>query len=167
MGETKILREFTQGKHQHSACIKAALAVAESACRERGNRLTPIRRRVLELVWGGHEPVKAYDVLQRLQKERKRAAPPTVYRALDFLLQQGFVHRIESLNAYIGCGKPGHVDGGQFLICEKCGEVAELHDPELSSMISKKAGQLGFSIHNQVVELKGYCAECEAASQSA
>ena len=161
MGQARILREFTQGKHKHDVCVSTALSTAEKTCQERGNRLTPIRRRVLELVWENHEPVKAYDVLQTLKQEHKGAAPPTVYRALDFLLEEGLVHKIESLNAYVGCGKPGHRDSGQFLICEKCGEVAELDDPELAKLMSKKAAQLGFSVEDKVIELKGRCADCQ------
>ena len=123
-------------------------------------RLTPIRRRVLELVWASHEPVKAYDVLDILRSERDSAAPPTVYRALEFLLDEGLVHKIESLNAYVGCGEPGHADAGQFLICAECGEVAELDDLELARLIQQKARQMGFAIAEQVVEIKGSCAEC-------
>ena len=137
-----------------------ALDAAEKICHASGNRLTPLRRRVLKLVWGGHAPVKAYDVLQSLQQEHKGAAAPTVYRALDFLLQAGLVHKIESLNAYVGCGRPGHKDAVQFLICEKCGEVAEFDDPELAELIAKKAARLDFVIANKVIELTGSCAEC-------
>jgi Fur family zinc uptake transcriptional regulator len=164
MFEAKIIRKFSQGRHKHSDCVAEALAAAEASCKRRGNRLTPTRRRVLELVWASHEPVKAYDVLDILRGERSSAAPPTVYRALEFLLDEGLVHKIESLNSYVGCGKPGHLDSGQFLICGDCGEVAELDDPELVKLISKKASQIGFSIEDQVVEIKGSCAQCAADS---
>ncbi len=160
MDKMRVLREFTAARHEHVACVRAALGAAEATCRRRGRRLTPIRRRVLELVWGGHEPVKAYDLLQHLQREHKAAAPATVYRALNFLLQAGLVHRIESLNAYVGCGRPGHGDAGQFLICEHCGEVAELDDAELAALIATKADELGFAVANKVIELQGTCAEC-------
>ncbi len=164
MQKTKVLREFSRGRHKHSSCIAEALGVAEFSCKQRGHRLTAIRRRVLELVWASHEPVKAYDVLDILRKERTGAAPPTVYRALEFLLEEGLVHKIESLNAYIGCGEPGHLDSGQFLICRDCGEVAELDDPELVRFIGKKAKQIGFTIEGQVVEIKGCCAQCRSDS---
>ena len=127
---------------------------------ERGVRLTALRRRVLELVWGSHEPVKAYDVLEQLRDEIRNAAPPTVYRALDFLQEEGFVHKIESLNAYIGCGEPGHGNRGQFLICSSCAAVAELDDADIVKLIAAKASQLGFVIESQVIEVKGLCAEC-------
>lgn len=160
MDEVKVLREFPKGKHKHSTCIKSAMKAAEATCKERGIRLTAIRRRVLELVWASHEPVKAYDVLDTLRSERDSAAPPTVYRALEFLLDEGLVHKIESLNAYIGCGEPGHSDAGQFLICTDCGDVAELDDPELVKMIAEKSTQIGFSIEQQLVEIRGYCSQC-------
>lgn len=160
--QTKVIRKFSQGRHKHSTCIAEALAAAELSCQQHGNRLTPIRRRVLELVWASHEPVKAYDVLDILRNERSSAAPPTVYRALEFLQEEGLVHKIESLNAFVGCGKPGHLDSGQFLICSDCGEVAELDDPDLVEAISKKALQVGFAIDDQIVEIKGRCAQCAA-----
>ena len=164
MVQARILRGFSTGRHKHSECIAEALSAAEDTCKQRGGRLTAIRRRVLELVWASHGPVKAYDVLDILRDERSSAAPPTVYRALEFLREEGLVHKIESLNAYVGCGKPGHLDSGQFLICGDCGEVAELDDPELVKLISKKAKQIGFSIEAQVVEIKGCCAQCSPAA---
>jgi len=162
MTKTTVIRKFSNGRHKHSTCIADAIAAAEKNCKERGNRLTPLRRRVLELIWASHEPVKAYDILDILRSEHKGAAPPTVYRALEFFLEEGLVHKIESLNAYLGCGKPGHVDSGQFLICGLCGEVAELDDPELVKLISTKAKNVGFSIENQVIEVKGFCAQCRS-----
>jgi len=161
--QAKVIREFSRGKHKHSTCVAEALATAELSCKRHGNRLTPIRRRVLELVWASHEPVKAYDVLDILRNERSSAAPPTVYRALEFLQEEGLVHKIESLNAFVGCGKPGHLDSGQFLICSDCGEVAELDDPDLVEIINKKALQIGFAIEDQIVEIKGCCAQCAAS----
>src|SRR5918999_799750 len=103
--------------HDHLSCIGDALDRAAVLCDQRGARLTPLRRRVLELVWRGHEPVGAYDLLAQMG----RAAPPTVYRALDFLIEQGLVHRIESLNAYVGCDRPEAAHASQFLICTDCG----------------------------------------------
>jgi Fur family zinc uptake transcriptional regulator len=104
MSKNQIVSPFVGPNHKHAYCLKSALVKVELRCNQRGLRLTAIRRRVLELVWKNHEPVKAYDILEILKTEKKGAAPPTVYRALDFLLQEGFVHKIESLNAYIGCG---------------------------------------------------------------
>ena len=88
------------------------------------------------------------------------AAPPTVYRALDFLMAHGLVHRIESLNAFIGCDHPDKAHSGQFLICRDCGMVAELDDAEISGMLARKAQALGFSGERATVELRGLCPDC-------
>lgn len=135
---------------------------AEVVCAERGLRLTKLRRRVLELVCASHEPIKAYDLLDRLREERRGAAPPTVYRALDFLRRQGLVHKIQSLNAFVGCGEPGHGGNGQFLICRICGEVAELDDPSLVGLLAAQAHRAGFAAENQTIEVRGLCAGCRA-----
>ena len=162
MHPNHVLSPFRSAGHRHARCLRQALSRAESSCAERGLRLTPLRRRVLELVWKSHEPVKAYDLLQTLSAEKKGAAPPTVYRALDFLRGEGFVHRIESLNAYIGCGEPGHCHT-QFLICNRCGTVAELDDSEIGSLIDRKASRLGFEIRHQTLEVQGLCTPCRSA----
>ncbi len=161
MSNSHILSPFKSSSHTHARCLESALSKAESTCAERGLRLTKLRRRVLELVWGSHEPVKAYDILDSLRDNSRRAAPPTVYRALDFLRQEGFVHKIESLNAYVGCGKPGHSNAGQFLICFGCSTVAELDDVDIVDMIASKAGQLGFVVRDHTIEVEGLCAECQ------
>ena len=114
----------------------------------------------MQLVWTNHTPIKAYDILLQIQKEQPRAAPPTVYRALDFLMEAGLVHKIESLNAFVGCGDPGKPHIGQFLICEKCGVVAEIDEPKITHMLTQEAKQLGFQTMQQVVEIKGKCPEC-------
>ena len=158
----QIVSPFRAVDHCHSDCMDTALGKAEASCLQQGLRLTSTRRRVLELVWRSHEPVKAYDLLEVLKQEMKGAAPPTVYRALDFLQQQGFVHRIESLNAYVGCGEPGHQTMAQFLICHRCGVVAELDDPEIGRLIADKAGKLGFTTRHQTIEVQGLCTACSA-----
>lgn len=160
MSDDSVLIPFTKARHSHSRCVNEAIALAETVCAERGLRLTKLRRRVLELVWGSHEPVKAYDLLDKLRDEHQAAAPPTVYRALDFLLQEGLIHRIESLNAYLGCGKPSEQHSGQFLICLECGHVAELDDHTVSSVLADKASTLGFSVEHAIIELAGRCQSC-------
>ena len=119
MANQHVLHPFKNRKHDHSRCVKSAVADAENICLKAGLRLTKIRRQVLQFVWSKHTPIKAYDILQHIQKEQPRAAPPTVYRALDFLMDAGLVHKIESLNAYVGCGNPNKPHIGQFLICQK------------------------------------------------
>jgi Fur family zinc uptake transcriptional regulator len=121
-----------------------------------------LRRRVLELVWTSHEPIGAYRLLELLDREAggRRAAPPTVYRALDFLMEQGLVHRIESLNAFVGCDQP-HLDhAGQFLICARCGASVELNDPGIARALSVCADRLGFRVERPTVEIKGICPNC-------
>jgi Fur family zinc uptake transcriptional regulator len=159
-----VLRGFASGRHDHRRCVATALSKADAACSASGRRLTPLRRRVLELVWGSHTPVKAYDLLATLGRERDQAAPPTVYRALDFLQEAGLVHRIASLNAYVGCGEPGETHAGQFLICVRCGTVAELDEPALSATIAASAARLGFEVRRETIEIEGVCADCRRAA---
>jgi len=157
---------FPAAEHNHSDCIEQALATAEKLCRERGLRLTRIRRRVLELVWNSHKPVGAYDILEVLGRDGKRSAPPTVYRALDFLIEADLVHRLDSLNAYVGCAHPHSAHTGQFLICRDCRSVAELDDKEISAVVDRKASELGFSAVRQMLEIQGLCPACRQKSQS-
>lgn len=133
----------------------------EQRCRKRGLRLTPTRRRVLELVLAAEGPVKAYDLLDQLKAEQPGAAPPTIYRALDFLLANHFIHRLESLNAFVSCFHPHDSHQGQFLICDGCQSVTEIHDDEITRLLHKAAEQHRFRPSRQVVEIYGRCAECE------
>ena len=154
---------FASKSHDHAACVAAALVRAEALCQSRGLRLTELRRAVLELVWGSHRPVGAYAVLEELGKRRGRAAPPTVYRTLDFLLANGLVHRIESLNAFVGCAAgPGEPHDSSFLICTDCGRAAELDDPRIAAAISETLEELGFRARRQTIEVAGCCADCAA-----
>jgi Fur family zinc uptake transcriptional regulator len=148
------------GSHDHRLCIEEALDAASQLCVARGARFTPLRRRVLELVWGSHQPVKAYDILERLNDEDRGAKPPTVYRALDFLIGQGLVHRLESLNAFVGCPHPGQDHDYQFLICDRCGTVAEIASPAVRSALAEHAAGLGFTIERQTIEVHGTCRDC-------
>jgi Fur family zinc uptake transcriptional regulator len=136
------------------------MATAEDLCRQRGLRFTALRRRVLALVWDSHKPVGAYDILDQLGAEGRRAAPPTVYRALDFLIEAGLVHRLDSLNAFIGCPDPARSHSGQFLICRLCRTVLELNDLDIDKLVEDKAKQLGFSAVHQMLEIQGLCSDC-------
>lgn len=148
--------------HDHGRCVDGALVRAEALCASRGARLTAIRRQVLELVWSGHRPRGAYAILDDMAVEGKRVAPLTVYRALDFLVEQGLVHRIESLNAYIGCPDPDHAHPGQFLVCRECGNAIELNDARVSAAIASCAGDQGFTVDRTTVEVRGLCAACRS-----
>ena len=146
--------------HDHAACIDAALDRAAELCTRRGARLTRLRRRVLELVWQGHAAVKAYDLLAELDRKGAAAKPPTVYRALDFLIAHGLVHRLESLNSYVGCPQPGAPHAGQFLICDSCGTVSEFEASAIQRAIAVQAADLGFVVGQQTVEIRGVCRSC-------
>jgi Fur family zinc uptake transcriptional regulator len=129
---------FVAPRHNHESCVDTALDRASALCVKHGTRLTDLRREVLALVWQGHEPVGAYDVLDALRRRHPGAAPPTVYRALEFLIAEGLIHRIESLNAYVGCSRPDEPHVSQFLICERCNTTAELGDPTIRSAASAR-----------------------------
>lgn len=151
--------------HDHSECVSGALESAEHLCERAGVRFTALRKRVLELVWASHKPLGAYDILDTLARaDGRRAAPPTVYRALDFLLEQGLVHRIASLNAFIGCPSPEHSHQGQFLICKQCHIAIELDRDAIRSAIADSAAAAGFQIESETVEITGVCAQCQAAA---
>ncbi|SDT18279.1 Fur family transcriptional regulator [Pseudomonas oryzae] len=151
--------------HDHSHCVSAALAAADSVCARAGARLTALRRRVLELVWQSHRPLGAYDILGVLSAEDgRRAAPPTVYRALDFLLEHGLIHRLASLNAFIGCNHPGQSHQGHFFICRQCSTAIEVEQPAIGAAIHAAAAEVGFAVESQMVEVVGLCAQCREAA---
>ena len=160
MADGNILAPFQPRNHDHEKCVAEAIAAAEMRCARDGRSFTPLRRRVLELVWSHHGPVGAYDLLDALRAERRGAAPPTIYRALEFLMDSGLIHRIESLNAYVGCGSPENHHGGQFLICRDCGSVAELDDPAIAHAIASRAKAIGFGVEQQTIEVTGLCPRC-------
>jgi len=150
----------TSTRHDHRLCVTQALETAERLCRERGLRFTKLRRQVLQLVWDSHKPVGAYEILDSLRHDGKRAAPPTVYRALEFLIEADLVHRLDSLNAFIGCADPSSSHRGQFLICRECRSVAELDDADINLLVQQKAAGLGFTAVRQMIEIQGLCSGC-------
>ena len=153
-------RRFPRADHPHAECVATAMHEARRRCADRGARLTPLRARVLELVWQSHRPLGAYAILDELRKENRSAAPPTVYRALDFLLEHGLVHRLASLNAVVGCRRPGHAGSGQFLICRACGNAAEINDEGIERAIVRSATTEGFRVKGHSVEVSGICPDC-------
>ena len=154
---------FLPDRHDHGDCVEAALEEAIAVCGDRGVRLTPVRRRVLEIIWQGHRPLGAYAILEVLSGEGHSSAPPTVYRALEFLLTQRLVHRLSSLNAFVGCSRPGHPGAGQFLLCTACGTAAELNDPDIERAIEHGAAAEGFVCRDHTVEISGLCPRCREA----
>jgi len=150
-----------------------ALERAEALCQTRGVQLTPLRRDVLRLVLEAEAPIGAYALLDQLKASRPKAAPPTVYRALDFLLEQGLIHRLERLNAFMGCTEAleghdhdhdhAHDHPHQFLICRGCGATREISDHAVEAAIAAAAARGGFSAPRATVEIEGLCAKCGAA----
>lgn len=147
--------------HQH--CQKTAIETAERYCDEAGLRLTALRRQVLALVWESHFPVKAYDLMAKLPRDDQAtpAQPPTVYRALDFLRENGLVHRLDSINAYIGCSHPRHHEDCYFLLCEKCGLAEECCTPLITDAIHDVSASRGFKASTTTLEITGRCTDCQ------
>lgn len=149
--------------HVNTPCspqeAEAFLAEAETLVQEKGQKLTPIRRKVLHLLLESEEPAKAYDLLANLDGEGA-AKPPTVYRALDFLQDMGLAHKIESLNAYVACGHTSHAHSAVFLICDTCGAAEELHAVATSKALEKETKAAGFTVRSAVIEARGTCRNC-------
>lgn len=141
---------------------RQALEQAALLCQQRGARLTELRRRVLEIIWNNPAPLGAYAILDILRNEGRPGAPPTVYRALDFLLEQGLIHRLASLNVFTGCRQPGSRHGGQFLICQECGLVDELRNPMVEELLQSEAANRQFEVLAQMVEILGRCPACRS-----
>lgn len=157
---------FPPAPHDHQACKSGTLASAESLARTRGQKLTPLRRRVLEIVLESHRPAGAYDILGALARDGGKPAPPTVYRALEFLIAQGFVHRIDSQNAFAACFAPERAHRSHFLLCRACGRAAEIGDAGLDSALKAAAARAGFTAENETVEITGLCADCRSESSA-
>ncbi|HZZ09063.1 MAG TPA: Fur family transcriptional regulator [Paraburkholderia sp.] len=150
-------------KHGHGASQEAALTLAEDYCRERGEKLTPIRRKVLELLLNSGRATKAYSLLDDMRQIHPGSAPPTVYRALDFLLSAGLVHRIESINAFTVCHDLTQCQHGILVVCQQCGNVTELHQPKLRQALVAQIEDAGYRLASDEIELKGLCSACQAA----
>ncbi|MBV2360399.1 transcriptional repressor [Thalassococcus sp. CAU 1522] len=147
-------------KHDHSACISGSLETVEAACAEHGLQLTPVRRRVLEILLAEHRAMGAYEVLDVLRAEGLGSQPPVAYRALDFLTKNGFAHRIERLNAFVGCVHPGLDHTPAFLICRACSTVAEAPGFRVSRAVRSAAEPLEFEVERMVIEAEGLCPSC-------
>jgi Fur family zinc uptake transcriptional regulator len=152
---------FPTPGHDHARCASDAISHAEAICAARKERLTPIRRRVLEALLASHQPLGAYELINRLADDGGRPAPITIYRALDFLREQSLVHRIESRNAFIACVH-NHESGDPvvFLICEKCGAVGEAASAAVAETIKTASRAAGFVPKTPVIEISGICAHC-------
>jgi Fur family transcriptional regulator, zinc uptake regulator len=152
---------FPAPDHDHDRCAADALAQAEALCGKRGERLTPMRRHVLEVLSASHKPLGAYEIIEQVAARGTRPAPITIYRALDFLTAQGFVHRIESRNAFLACISNHAADAPVvFLICEHCGAVGEAASGAVADSLNAAAKNAGFTPKSPVIEISGVCRHC-------
>jgi Fur family zinc uptake transcriptional regulator len=157
--------------HSHFCCeghsgqdrIAAILSEAETRAQANGVRLTPVRRRTLELLLQAHGALGAYEVLEKLGAEGYGTQPPVAYRALNFLVEQGLAHRIRRLNAFTACTHPGHTHRAVFLICESCNSVTEALGDAVGDALSDAALSVGFALSRATIEAVGQCASCESA----
>ena len=145
--------------------IESALARAQQICAMHGARLTPVRWRVLELILRAGQPTGAYALLAQLQRGRSRLGPPTVYRALDFLLAHKLIHKVETSSAFIACLDVEHPHESQFMICEDCGATEEIRDEEIVRSLRRLGEGRGFAVERQVIEARGRCPACRSAHQ--
>ena len=137
------------------------IAQVDQQCRQQGVRLTPLRREVLELVLFAKKPIGAYDLLAQLGRDGRPAAPPTVYRSLYFLIEQGFIHRLASINAYLSCCHPAHRHQSIFLICTQCQRTDELPVGQLATPLQALTAQQQFQVAQSLIELSGLCQDCQ------
>ena len=156
---------FPAPDHDHYRCTADAITHAERVCKERAQKFPPIRRHVLQALLSSHRPLGAYEVIAELAKSMPRPAPITVYRALDFLMMNGLVHRIESRNAYLACAHDhDQTSLVAFLICERCGSVGEIPSAPIAQGLTAAARASGFMPKLSVVEITGTCAHCQQAA---
>ncbi|ATG37740.1 MULTISPECIES: Fur family transcriptional regulator [Phaeobacter] len=152
--------------HDHSHCISDGIAVADAHCRANGLQFTPVRRRVLEILLQAHRAMGAYDLLDILRSEGLGSQPPIAYRALDFLVKNGFAHKIERLNAFVACSHPGDDHAPVFMICRTCNAVAEAPSQTSNGRLGAAAREAGFLIERTVMEAEGLCPKCQADDAS-
>jgi len=151
---------FPAPDHDHQRCPSDAIAHAEALCVARGQRLTPIRRQVLEALLESHKPLGAYEIIDHMAQD-SRPAPITIYRALDFLRENHLVHRIESHNAFVACvHNHGDNDPVVFLICERCGMVGEAPGGGVAEALKAASRAAGFAPKSPVIEIAGICSHC-------
>src|SRR5437762_9660286 len=155
---------FPAPDHDHNRCTAEAIDHAERVCERRAQKFTPIRRQVLQALLSSHRPLGAYEVIDELAKSMPRPAPITVYRALDFLMENGLVHRIESRNAFLACARDHEAAAMvAFLICDHCGSVGEIPAAPVAQSLNAAARASGFLPKLSVVEIAGTCAHCQKA----
>ncbi|MCL4187510.1 MAG: transcriptional repressor [Rhodobacteraceae bacterium] len=162
MPDTAIPAACAFADHDHAACSAAGLAQAEALCAAQGARLTPVRRRTLEILLEAHRALGAYEVLERLRSDGFGGQPPVAYRALEFLEAMGLVHRIRRLNAFAACMRPGEAHQALFLICRRCEALAEAPGGRVRAAVEAAAAETGFAVERASLEATGLCPACRA-----
>ncbi|QWF72130.1 transcriptional repressor [Methylomonas paludis] len=155
------MNQTSPTEHDHNQCIHNAISAAEHLCRQRGVQLTPIRHKVLELILTSHKAVKAYDLLDQIKPVNDAAKPATVYRALDFLLEQGLIHRVESLNAFVGCHRSGTQHDQLLLICSVCHDIEERPATQVIQALAAELSTARFTAQRKTIEIHGLCEKCQ------
>ena len=145
--------------HNHELCYKSSVNAFKKNCYEKKLKLTPLRLKVFELLLNDHRPLGAYQILNTLSKDGLNLTPPVIYRVLDFLIEQGFVHKIKNLNAFIACSHPGNTHSPTFMICRKCEKVAEIDLKESGIKLDKNLFS-DFQIEESIIEVIGICKSC-------
>ena len=153
----EISRNFSD--HNHKKCFEISMNAFKKHCHENNIKLTPLRLKVFELLLKDHRPIGAYQILEMLGKDGFSSTPPIAYRVLDFLIEQGFVHKIKKLNAFIACSHPGNSHSPTFMICRKCEKVAEIDEKKSGLKLDKKSLS-EFKIEESIIEIIGICKKC-------
>jgi len=144
-----------------ASAIETQLTLADTLCAQRGKRLTPIRRKVLELLLRHGRSIKAYELLDAIKTEHPGAAPPTVYRALDFLVEEGLIHRLDAVNAWSACHDAAGEPHDLLVVCTHCGAVAEISDPAMSRQLAERVAKTGFALATHETEIRALCPDCQ------
>ena len=151
----------TSSRTNRSDPVGDQLRIAESLCAQRGRRLTPIRRKVLELLLRHGRSLKAYELLDAMRAVHPGAAPPTVYRALDFLMDEGLIHRLDAVNAWTACHDAAGAPHDLLVVCTGCGAVAEVSDPAMSRQLAERVARTGFALATHETEIRALCPQCQ------
>lgn len=146
--------------HDHAQCMHTAIQAADTRCESEGLRFTAVRRKALEILLQEHRALGAYEVLDKLRDAGFGSQPPVAYRALDFLVANGFAHKIERLNAFVACAHPGASHSPAFLICRMCDSVAEAQSAQVQGDLGDAARAAGFRVERTVLEAEGICPAC-------
>lgn len=158
-------QELPRGSKGRDKRLNEVMRMAEDHCQRMGARFTKQRRQVLDILLSSDQPLGAYDIMELMADSRRRPAPITVYRALDFLIENGIAHRLASLNAFVACCQPGTFHGAQFLICQQCGVAGEISDPKIDRAVLAATHKTGFKPEEPMVEIMGFCSRCLEAME--